>query len=193
MSRTDIIDRACHTLLDGRINSARDILRTQYPFVPSVHRRKTFSKHESMRIFCRDAFVDRYSGMRLVNPGALRVLSLALPDDFPYHPHGHMKSCHIAFWELLPSVDHLVPLSRNGRDDDSNYVTTSMRRNVAKMESTLDEIGWRLHEPGDFHEWDGMSRWLMDYVDKNSHFLENSYVRDYYRATKRALNEVGDG
>jgi HNH endonuclease len=53
-----------------------------------------------------------------------------------------------AFWEVGATIDHVVPVTRGGADDESNWVTTSMARNSAKMNWTLEELGWTLHPPG---------------------------------------------
>jgi len=63
------------------------------------------------RIFARDGFIDRYRGSRLIFPPVLRLLSLYLPKEFPYHKNGKMTEGHMAYWELFPTVDHVVPSS----------------------------------------------------------------------------------
>jgi hypothetical protein len=76
--------------------------------------------------------VDRYSGLPLVFPGVLRLLSRLLPQEFPFHPNWKMAETHPAYWELFPTIDHVLPVSRGGVDSDVNWVTTSMLRNAAK-------------------------------------------------------------
>jgi len=72
-------------------------------------------------------------------------------------PNGRQDRSHIAFWELFPSVDHVVPLALGGAHEMDNFVTTSMQRNLAKRNTTLEQLGWTLHEPGDLTTWDGLS------------------------------------
>ena len=94
------------------------------------------------RVFARDGFVDRYSGDKLVFPGTLlRLLSALMPDEFPAHPNWKMSASHVMYWELCPTIDHLVPVARGGADNESNYVTISMLRNSAKAHWTLEELG----------------------------------------------------
>ena len=95
-----------------------------------------------MDLFMRDGFIDRYTGNRLINPGVLRLLHVVLGDDFPAHPNWKVSETHLAFWELFPTVDHLVPVSRGGRDDESNWVTASMLSNQAKAQWSVDDLGW---------------------------------------------------
>jgi hypothetical protein len=49
------------------------------------------------RVSCRGGFIDRYRGTRLVFPPVLRMLSLYLPDAFPYHPNGKLTAGDFAF------------------------------------------------------------------------------------------------
>ncbi len=147
-----------------------------------------------MGLFMRDGFIDRYTGNRLVNPGVLRLLHVVLGGDFPFHPNWKVSETHIAFWELFPTVDHRVPVSRRGSDDESNWVTASMLSNQAKAQWTMEQLGWKLHPRGAVEEWDGLSRWLVDYLDEvNPTVLEEAaghhraYIRRWHTATKAAL------
>ncbi len=116
----------------------------------------------------------------------LRVLSIALPSEFPFHPNWKTDVTHPAYWELGATVDHLIPVSRGGADDESNWVTTSMARNSAKMNWTLEELGWVLHPPGDFGEWDGLMHWFLEYTRSHPEMLANASVRQWHRAAKLA-------
>jgi len=115
-----------------------------------------YGKVTCTRIFIRDGFIDRYSGTRLIFPGVLRVLSKLLRTDFPFHPNWKMSATHPAYWELFPTIDHVVPVTRGGVYDESNWVTTSQLRNSAKGLWTLDELGWELYPPGDYASWNGL-------------------------------------
>ena len=59
---------------------------------------------------------------------------------------------------------HVTPGSA---DDETNWVTTSMAHNSAKMNWTLEELGWSLRPPGDLRKWDGLMRWFLDYVSRS--------------------------
>jgi hypothetical protein len=48
-----------------------------------------------------------------------------------------MSETHIIYWALFPTIDHVVPVAREGPDEDKNWVTTSMLRNAAKSNWTL--------------------------------------------------------
>ncbi|GAB93021.1 HNH endonuclease [Gordonia rhizosphera] len=182
-SKAAVIADVCGELSSDEFDRARDILRSNYAFVAEPAISRHYTTRESLRLFYRDGFIDRYSGVRLINPGVLRALSVIFPSDFPSHPNWKMAETHIAFWELFPSIDHIVPVSRGGADDDSNWVSTSMLRNSAKAHWTLAELGWTLLPPGDHHDWDGLSGWFVDYVPMHPHLLTNNYVARWHRAT----------
>jgi len=136
-----------------------------------------------MEVFLRDGFIDRYSGDRLVNPGALRVISELLPAEFPYHPHGRRDESHIAYWELMPTVDHVVPLAQGGPHEIENFATTSMLRNLAKRNASLEQLDWTLRPSGSLTQWDGMSRWFADFVKRTPDLREVKHIDDWFRAT----------
>ncbi|STZ45127.1 HNH endonuclease [Mycolicibacterium gilvum] len=197
-SKAGVLSDVCTALAGGdSLSAAREILRDRYPFVPVEKIVRRYSVGQQMNLFMRDGFIDRYTGNRLVNPGVLRLLHVVLGDDFPAHPNGKLSETHIAFWELFPTVDHRVPVSRSGPDDESNWVTASMLSNQAKAQWTLEELGWELHRPGAVTEWDGLSRWLVDYladptVLARAPEAHSGYIRKWLTATKTALEADGD-
>ncbi|MFZ1552039.1 MAG: HNH endonuclease [Anaerolineae bacterium] len=174
----------CEAIRTGALDTAADLLRCEYPFAPDQVIKRTYGPQEAIRIFIRDGFIDRYTGERLVFPPVLRVISMALPIDFPYHPNWKTDVTHRAYWELSATVDHLIPVTHGGADDDSNWVTTSMARNSAKMNWTLEQLGWTLHPPRDFHIWDGLVGWFLDYVQVHPEFLANGSMRNWFKAAR---------
>ena len=191
-SKAGVLSDVCASLDLGDSRSARATLKSRYPFVPVEKVVRRYSERQSMKLFVRDGFIDRYTGSRLINPGVLRLLHVVLGDDFPAHPHGKVSETHLAFWELFPTVDHVKPVSRGGPDDKSNWVTASMLRNQAKSQWTLADLGWELHPRGGA-DWDGRSRWLVDYLAANPTVLAGAaephrgYIRRWLTATKAAL------
>ena len=149
-----VLADVCAALSGNQLEEAGAILRKRYPFVPLINVGRRYSVRQMLTAFVRDGFIDRYCGARLVCVAALRLISKRLPDQFPFQTNWRTDACHFAFWELVPTLDHILPVSRGGTDDESNWATTSMLRNSAKANFTLDELGWSLCPPGDMKDWD---------------------------------------
>ncbi len=188
--KVDAIAEVCAALQRSENDVAAELLRQQYPFDPQPSTPRQYGPVESTRVFIRDGFIDRYSGERLVFPPVLRLISYALPQDFPYHPNWKTKVTHPAYWEVGATVDHLIPVTLGGSDDKSNWVTTSMARNSAKMNWTLEELDWTLHAPGKFSEWDGLLNWFMTYVSIHPESVDGSSVMKWHRAAELGLAEI---
>lgn len=180
-----IIDRVLQELRRGNSVAARDLLRAEYPFVPVQSEARRYTELQSLRLYVRDGFVDRYSGQRLIFPGILRLLSRLLPQEFPFHPHWKMAETHPAFWELFPTIDHIVPIARGGPDCEMNWVTTSILRNAAKANWTLEELGWDLSPPGSLADWDGLTRLFLEFIGSDHSVLQDGYLRRWHAAAIR--------
>ena len=131
----------------------------------------------------KDGFIDRYTGEKLLNPGMLKVISHYFPEVFPYHPHWKMTDTHIAYWELVPTIDHIYPIAKGGHDDEENWVTTSMKNNSIKSNYTIDEIHWNLYLKGSIDDWDGLTRLFIDLVNNDNELLKDSYIKSWYKAS----------
>jgi len=180
--QTAAIAKVCAALAEGGAVPAERLARQVYPYtsVPSLARRT--STTAALRVFRRDGFVDRYSGARLLFPGVLRVLSIAMPAVFPFHPNWKMSHTHQAYWELMPTLDHVMPVARGGQDEFDNLVTTSMLRNAAKANWTLEELGWKLRTAPVDAMWDGLTGWFLAHVGGEPGLLTDGYVKRWYRA-----------
>ncbi len=98
-----------------------------------------------------------------------------------------MDSTHPAFWELFPTIDHVIPVARGGVDADENWVTASQLRNSAKANWTLEELSWKLVPPGNIGEWDGLTRWFVNFVARRMDLLASNYLRTWWRAATACL------
>jgi len=182
--KTNIIKSVCEALSLGDLSSASEIAYLQYPFIPKSTFVRNFNEQQTLRVFVRDGFTDRYSGNKLLFPPVLRILSSVLPAEFPFHRNWKMSETHPSYWELFPTLDHIVPVARGGEDNADNIVTTSMLRNSAKSNWILEELGWALHLPGDINKWDGMLAWFIEFIDKRPHMTQVKYLTRWYRAAK---------
>ena len=77
-------------------------------------------------------------------PDREALLSDLYPSLFPFQKNWKMSETHPAYWELMPTLDHVVPVARGGTDSEENWITTSMLRNSAKTNWTVEEFGWYL-------------------------------------------------
>lgn len=63
-----------------------------------------------------------------------------------------------------------------------NIVSTSMLRNSAKANWTLEELGWTIRPPGNMSQWDGMLSWCMNFLKKDASLLKDDYIGRWYKA-----------
>jgi hypothetical protein len=183
--KVEIVENICSALLSNDKQGARRIAIQSYPIVPFRPRRANIPLRDAMRVFVRDGFVDRYSGRKLVFPGILRLLSMSIPEEWPFHKNWKMSETHMSYWELTPTIDHVIPLARGGNDIDTNRVTTSMLMNSAKAHWMLHELGWSLHEPGDFRRWDGLTSRFVELVERDPSLLKEKSVRRWYNVVRQ--------
>ena len=180
-----ILEEACNAIGKGSTLEAKNIITNKLPFVLMNKADRKYTDFQKTEIFRRDGFIDRYSGQELVFPPVLRILSNIMPEEFPFHPNWKVSECHIAYWQLMPTIDHVVPVSRGGSDEESNWVCTSQLRNGAKSNWLLSELDWTLREPGDLANWDGLFGWFMWYVGEHPRCLEDQYINSWFKAAKR--------
>jgi hypothetical protein len=186
-SNAETIRDVCEALFDDKRALAKQIVRNVYPFNPVVPDKRRSEPASMMRVFLRDGFIDRYSGERLVFPGIMRLLSFYMPAEFPFHPNWKMTDTHIAYWKLVPTVDHIIPISRGGPDRESNLVTTSMMRNAAKANWTIEELGWSLHPSGDIRKWDGLMKQFIAIVEQDAALLGQRPIKKWYDLAVKSL------
>jgi len=160
----------------------RYALQRSYPFTPITSITRNHTLHDITRIFLRDGCIDRYFGHRLIFPPVLRIISALLPDVFPYHPNWKMSACHIAYWELLPTIDHIIPVARGGNNQETNWLTTSQLHNSAKSNWMLQEIGWQILSPGNLAEWDGLIGWFLEFTATTPALLTDKRILLWHKA-----------
>lgn len=131
-----------------------------------------YSQNTILEVFRRDGFIDRYTGIRLVHPGLLFLLQFELPEIFKYHGGWKLGECHMVFWELFPTVDHIVPITKGGSDDMDNLLTISMIGNTKKKNTSLSELRWRILPEGNLNDWDGLTTEFLALMTKNKDYVE---------------------
>ena len=187
MNKSEIIAQACQFITENKFTSAEALIKENYPFIPIKKSPRQYTPRQMTSIFLRDGFIDRYKGEKLVYPPALRVLSNYLPETFPYHKNGRMDLGHMAYWELFPTIDHVIPVSRGGMDSEKNWVCCSMLTNSIKSNWTLEQLGWQLLDCGKISEWDGMISWFVGIVEKDTNLLNFPYIKTWFNAAKACI------
>ncbi len=149
---------------------------------------RKYTYQDLIELFKRDGFIDRYTGLRLVIPPSLRMISRAIPDAFPFHSNWAEGKCHDSYWDLSATADHLRPVAAGGCDDDENLVSTSMAANIQKNSISLDSLGWKLYSAGDDDNWDGLSRFFIAQCELHPEVLEVQYFSQWYRAVSKMVD-----
>ncbi len=203
--RYEVIMDACLAFSDEGKEASQEILRLRYPFDPlqkprpvrrdkaSMERKVEASDfwkedHASMmRVFARDGFMNRFTGELLINPVVLRLLSREMPSVIPYQMSWRVGEIHIAYYDLCACITSLMPEPRVGSDAECNQLTTTMPYVLARSDSTVEEMGWRLTREGYVDEWDGMSSWYVDHVKENQELRSINYFNLWYIAAKKVL------
>ena len=185
-----VISNIANLLLHGNHTEAKELIHKDYPHSCYEIEKRTYTTDQKMEQFIRDGFIDRYTGEKLVNPGILKIISHYFPEEFPYHPHWKMNDTHIAYWELIPTIDHIYPIAKGGHDDEENRVTTSMKNNSIKSNYTIEDIHWNLHPQGNIEDWDGLSKIFLELVLSDSELKKDPYIRKWFNASKKAFSRI---
>lgn len=183
----EILSDVLKSILQSDFGTGRTIILEKYPFQPTQTGTRWYTEKQKMAQFVRDGFIDRYTGDKLINPGALKLISYYYPAEFPYHAHWKTTDTHMAYMELIPTIDHIVPISRGGEDTPKNWATTSMKKNSIKSNWTLEELGWELFPAGDIREWDGLTDLFLEIVKTHPEVLSDNYIKKWYKASKLAV------
>ena len=109
-------------------------------------------------IYVRDGWRCRYCGTRAIDRIMRARLHRCLPDVARWGARNADK--HTALAALSASLDHIVPHSRGGTNDEPNLVTACNACQFGRGQWTLDEVGfWDPREyPPVLDEWDGLTR-----------------------------------
>jgi hypothetical protein len=190
MNKASIIQQICELILVDKKQDSFDFANKNYPFESILTQKRQYSKYQMCKIFLRDGFIDRYSGDKLLFPGLIKILTIELPDIFKYHRNWKMSDTHMIYWDLFPTVDHLLPIARGGQDIESNWITTSMVRNAAKSNWTIEELGWKLFDKGQLDNWNGLINYFIELTTKNQDYKMDSYVNTWRLALMKAMNDL---
>ncbi len=133
-------------------------IEVSYPpkTLPAKHGRPT--KKVEHRIFERDNWHCRFCGIRVIDRRVRTIMSRLIPDKQLLRGRGNLKrhACYV----VSTSLDHVLPRSWGGTNDESNLVTACWPCQFSRMENRIDEC--RIFDPRDREpiqsNWDGLLR-----------------------------------
>ena len=188
MDNALLIQNICRLLSVDKKQECIELAKDNYPFLDTEIHRRQYTKYQMCKVFLRDGFIDRYSGDKLIFPGLIKILTIEFPDIFKYQKNWKMAETHMIYWQLYPTIDHLVPIAKGGYDSESNWITTSMIRNSAKANWTIEELGWKLYEKGSLEIWNGLVDYFIELTNKNPNYENDRYVREWKKGLLKAMN-----
>ncbi len=107
-------------------------------------------------VYRRDGFTCRYCGRWTIPTQILRLISLAFPVEFPFHPNWPKDITPRAYWDISTSIDHVHAVSTGGDwKDPANLATACARCQYQKSNLPLEALGWTLVSVPSNSDWDG--------------------------------------
>lgn len=208
MKKFIVIEKTLKLYLEGKTKEAVEFAKHYYPYqdirnqpnpfesstesirvkkVPKNERPKPpSSEYQRIKVYINDCYTDRYSGEKLIFPGAIRILKNELSPAFPVQGNYIVDGTHQIYWELSPGLDHIIPISRlkEGEDSEANWTTTSHYNNSKKSSRNLSEANLVIlpKQKG----WDGLGELFLEIVKKKPHLLDDNYIKRWNNALLRA-------
>ena len=116
------------------------------------------SASQERGIYVRDGWRCRYCGSRVIERAMRARLHRWMPDVARWGARNADK--HSALAAISASLDHVVPHSRGGTNDECNLVTACNACQFGRGQWTLEEVGFA--DPRQFppicDSWDGLTR-----------------------------------
>ena len=192
MDKALIIKTFANSCQDDKKKDCIDLAMTHYPFANNSTSKRQYSRYQMCRVFLRDGFIDRCSGDKLLFLGIIMLLSFEFPEIFKYHTNWKMSEISMVYQELFTTIDHFVPVARGGKDEESNWITTSMVLNSAKSNWTIEELGWKLYNKGELEVWDGLINCFLELTNKNPLYEKGNYISELKKALLKAKNTMSN-
>lgn len=155
--------------------------------------RKRPNCRELHSMFTRDSYRCSYSGLRLVAPPALVLISLLMPQEFPCknYPHCPGDGTHIGISLLFPSPDHVEAFASGGACTQENIVTASSSVNIHKGHWPLADLNWpsprRWPNPDN---WNGLTAWFCRRVEVNPELTSHPEYGPLFRSWAETLKPL---
>lgn len=182
----DYLSESADALLRGNLDAGRDYLiqadisalmeftiRVVGPLSVEVHRNTTLpevlpkedriaprmpSFQKRRAIYGRDGWRCRFCGIRVISTKARSTFRNLFPAEMRWD--GPEYERHAALYATAVSLDHVVPHSRGGDDDEANLLTVCFCCQHGRGQWLLDEM--ELYDPRErppiVDSWDGLRR-----------------------------------
>ncbi len=112
-------------------------------------------------IFAKDGWRCRYCGTRVISKDARKIIK----EEFPIETHWASKESerHTALHSQAASLDHIIPHSRGGKNEYSNFITACGPCQFGRNCWTLEEVGFSdpRDRPPVVDGWDGLTRLIV--------------------------------
>ncbi len=146
----------------GRIDVAihRQTKNPKFVRVPTEKQPRMPSVARQLEIFHRDGFRCRFCETRVILKSVHKRFADAVPGAARTGPTN--ETTHFGISNLTASVDHIVPFSRGGTNDESNLVTACPTCNYGRGAWLLEEVEIEnpFNYPPIIDNWDGLARLL---------------------------------
>jgi hypothetical protein len=185
----EMLAEAADAILIGDLNLARDLVRRadmpvlfEHAYIvmnkldPGIQRKRPINfpaekiakiasrmppSTVTKAVFARDGWRCRFCGCRVVLREAHKIMSAALPGAIPWGKK-EADYKHGAFYAISASLDHVVPHSRGGTNEEDNLVTACWTCQFGRDYFLLEQVGLldpRARPPVK-NDWDGLGRLL---------------------------------
>ncbi len=140
--------------------------------------RKNIPKKIQFAVWCRNHWACRYCGAPVFFSPALKLLDKISPGHGYYHRNGKENEMVDLFQWTWASIDHIVPFSKGGEDEEANFVTACWRCNLKKGNSLCKEAKIepnKVNLSAQLANWDGFSSLyllLADKIDKEDEWAK---------------------
>uniref|UniRef100_UPI0040572459 HNH endonuclease n=1 Tax=Candidatus Electrothrix sp. TaxID=2170559 RepID=UPI0040572459 len=109
-------------------------------------------------IFASDGWKCRFCGSKVISRRARNVIVKLFPNETHWDTKEFEK--HSALYAMSSSLDHVIPHSRGGKNELSNFVTACYCCQFGRGQWTIEES--ELYDPRNYKpcidEWDGLKR-----------------------------------
>lgn len=131
---------------------------------PSKGERRTRALPLKMhfRIYNRDGWTCQWEHCRrpTVAESVVHLVSILAPDEFGYTPNWPMDRTHPILWTHTAQLEHVVPASAGGSDEEENLCTVCSACQYSKYQVPASVLGWHRSRPDTQRPWDGLTRYL---------------------------------